>query len=69
MIQKDDMTIPEALEILKPFSLCMHDQCGCPISDAAIALDVVIKALEEPEEPRLQSDTILTEEVRDAIDK
>ena len=48
MIQKDDMTIQEALEILKPFKACMFDQWGCPISDAAIALDVVIKALEEP---------------------
>lgn len=123
MIQKDEMTIQEALEILKPFKACMFDQYGCPISDAAIALDVVIDVIEkqvpmkpyrnivhypyrsdmevvqcprckrrlrtnrmtkngdaycpdcgqaidwDPEEPRLQSDTILTEEVRDASDK
>jgi len=47
------MTIPEALEILKPFKACMFDQWGCPISDAAIALDVAIDVLEKqiPQEP------------------
>ena len=43
------MTIREALQILKPFKDCMIDQHGCPISDAAIALDVVIKELENKE--------------------
>lgn len=43
------MTIKEALQILKPFKDCMIDQHGCPISDAAIALDVVIKELENKE--------------------
>lgn len=43
------MTIKEALQILKPFKACMIDQHGCPISDAAIALDVVIKELENKE--------------------
>lgn len=43
------MTIREALQILKPFKACMIDQHGCPISDAAIALDVVIKELENKE--------------------
>lgn len=43
------MTIREALQILKPFKDCMFDQHGCPISDAAIALDVVIKELENRE--------------------
>ena len=64
MIRRDDMTVQEALEILKPFKACMFDQYGCPISDAAIALDVVIKALEEPDESRLQADTLLMEEVQ-----
>ena len=41
------MTREEAIEILKPFKACMFDQNGCPISAAAIALDVAIEALEE----------------------
>ena len=41
------MTREEAIEILKPFKACMFDQHGCPISDAAIALDVAIEALEQ----------------------
>ena len=41
------MTKEEAIKILKPFRACMFDQHGCPISDVAIALDVVIEALEQ----------------------
>ena len=39
------MTVNEAIEVLIPFRDCMYDQHGCPISDAAIALDVAIDAL------------------------
>ena len=48
------MTTEEALEILKPFCKCMFDQHGCPISDAAIALDVAIKALEAQTDEAIQ---------------
>lgn len=41
------MTTEEAIEILKPFKACMFDQYGCPISDAAIALDVAIESLKQ----------------------
>ena len=41
------MTSKEAIEILEPFKAFMFDQNGCPISDAAIALDVAISALRE----------------------
>lgn len=43
------MTIEEAIKVLEPFKACMFDQYGCPISDAAIALDVAIEALQENE--------------------
>ena len=43
------MTREEAKELLIPFQKCMFDQHGCPISDAAIALEVAIAALEQPE--------------------
>ena len=41
------MTRKEAIRVLEPFKACMFDQHGCPISDAAIALDVAIEALKE----------------------
>ena len=40
------MTRKEAIRVLEPFKACMFDQHGCPISDAAIALDVAIEALQ-----------------------
>lgn len=43
------MNRDEAIEVLEPFKACMYDQHGCPISDVAIALDVAIEALKEPE--------------------
>lgn len=41
------MTNEEVIAVLKPFMACMFDQHGCPISDAAIALDL---AIAEPDE-------------------
>ena len=43
------MSREEAVKILEPFKACMFDQHGCPISDAAIALDVAIETLKEQE--------------------
>jgi len=43
--QSNDMSVEEAIKVLEPFKLCMFDQYGYPISDAAIALDVAIKEL------------------------
>ena len=40
------MTNDEAIAVLKPFMACMFDLHGCPISDAAIALEVALAALE-----------------------
>lgn len=52
------MTREEAIKVLEPFKACMFDQHGCPISDAAIALDVAIEALKA----QMDGDTISRQE-------
>lgn len=56
------MTREEAIRVLEPFKACMFDQHGCPISDAAIALDVAIEALNEQKTGKwIQAEDIPTE--------
>lgn len=52
------MTREEAIRVLEPFKDGMFDRYGCPISDAAIALDVAIEELKaQPKFTRITIDT------------